>query len=76
MLYVTEREAFQNLAHAIIVQAAKDYQEYYGTYRIEQERIESFFRSEWFTMLTDLDPETLINHLNRDIQRRRQQWKL
>ena len=74
MLYVTEREAFQNLANEIIIQAAKDY---LGTQnRIEQDRIEYFFRSEWFTMLSDLDPETLINHLNREIRRRRQQWKL
>ena len=59
---VTEREAFHNLANAIIVQAAKEYVSTKNSE--EQERIEKFFFSEWFSLLTNLDPFTLIDRLN------------
>lgn len=65
---------YEELANAIILQAVKDYRKalrtlsrypYNRPAQYERGRIERFFRSEWFGVLTRLDPETLIHRLKQ-----------
>ena len=60
---------YSRLANAIIIQAFKDYKtilqkwrRYPENAKISQTKteVEEFFRSEWFSMLTKLDGETLM----------------
>ena len=55
---------YENLANAIILQAVKDYR----LHDDEQElaNIERFFRSGWFGVLTNIDPEVLISKLRKE----------
>ena len=57
-------EPYENLANAIVLQAVKDYR----LYDDEQEltRIERFFRSDWFSVLTNVNPEILITKLRKE----------
>lgn len=52
----------QNLCSAIVTQAIKDYRR---AGRERRDSLERFFRSEWFGMLTQIDPEQLIFNLRR-----------
>lgn len=75
---VTEQEAIENLAAAIILKAAQDYRQAewtakrakYAKLRVEarweMQRIEEFIRSQWFGVLSDLDPEELIKRLREE----------
>lgn len=70
-------KAYENLANAIILQAVKDYR---GILRkikkhpfdrlvlSEKRRLERFFRSQWFGMLTGVDPEMLIGKLKQEVE--------
>ena len=58
------QEEYENLANAIIQQAVKDYRKALlylyrhpesWAYKESAREIESFFRSEWICMLTELD---------------------
>jgi len=55
---------YQELASAIVLQAVKDYR----LHDDEQELaiIERFFRSEWFGVLTNVNPEILITKLRKE----------
>jgi hypothetical protein len=57
-------DPYQELANAIVLQAVKDYR----LHDNEQElaRIECFFRSDWFSVLTNVDPEILITKLRKE----------
>lgn len=66
--------SYENLANAIIIQAAKDYQKalrqlrrnpYYASAAYTKREVEQFFRSQWFHFLTNVDPEYLIEELSR-----------
>ena len=59
--YVEDPQPWQNLANAIVLQAVADYRLTNGPRDLED--LERFFRSDWFSMLTDLDPEYLISKL-------------
>ena len=54
----------QLLANAIILQAVNDYRAHSDLRTINE--IESFFRSEWFAMLTKLDGEALLEKLREE----------
>lgn len=65
----------ENLAHAIILQAVRDYRDVrkilkkYPKHELSlkmQEEIEEFFLSDWFTVLTQLDGETLLEKLREE----------
>lgn len=65
-------EAYSRLANAIVLQAVKDWRAarrkikrkpQNESARIELESCERFFRSDWFTGLTDVDGEILIRKL-------------
>ena len=55
---------YEELANAIVLQAVKDYR----LHDDEQElaNIERFFRSGWFSVLTNVDPEILIAKLRKE----------
>lgn len=68
-------DPYMNLAHGIILQAVKDYRTArhklkqnprYEPARAMKRECERFFRSDWFSVLTDLDGEELIHRLNRE----------
>lgn len=75
---VTEQEAIENLAAAIILKAVQDYRQAawtakrakYAKFRVEaiweMQRIEDFIRSQWFGVLSDLCPEELIKRLREE----------
>ena len=55
---------YENLANAIVLQAVKDYR--LTDDEAELAEIERFFRSDWFGVLTDVDPEYLIRRLQKE----------
>lgn len=67
---------YEDLANAIILQAVDDYRDAlarlggfphdHGSQRSRAE-IECFFRSKWFSVLTAIDPETLIQKLRSEV---------
>jgi len=67
---------YENLANAIILQAVVDYRKalrtlslypYNREARGKEQSIRRFFRSGWFKVLTNLDPEALIERLNKEV---------
>lgn len=67
---------FENLTNAIILQAVKDYRKTLYrccrhperlNYREDKATLEQFFRSGWFSFLTDIDPEMLIRKLDEKV---------
>ena len=67
-------ENFEDLANAVVEQAAKDYLQckkdlyMYGDMYSLRNRITDcvlFFRSDWFRFLTDLDGEIILSRLDR-----------
>lgn len=57
-------DPWQNLAHAIVLQAVADYRMTQN--QRDLEALERFFRSDWFSMLTKLDPQYLISELRKE----------
>ena len=55
---------FHELANAIVIQAVKDYR--YGSKKDKSES-ERFFYSDWFGMLTNLDPKELVIKLKEEM---------
>jgi hypothetical protein len=64
---------FENLANAIVMQAVKDYRATLRTLKNKphnktaistKAKVLQFFHSNWFEMLTDIDPKMLIKKLN------------
>jgi hypothetical protein len=69
-------DPYENLANAIVLQAVKDYREtlkmlaqhpYNKKALSIREEVEGFFRSGWFSALTELDPEMLIENLKAEV---------
>ena len=70
-------DCYENLANAIVLQAVKDYKhalhtlEEYPESRFAKQEIlvqERFFHSQWFGILTDLDPERLISGVKERVK--------
>ena len=68
-------DPYENLANAIILQAVKDYRlarkkrKYHPKNKDAKlmiEDCESFFRSDWFAVLTSLDGEMLLKKLKEE----------
>lgn len=55
---------YEELANAIILQAVKDYR--LTDNERELQEIECFFRSDWFGVLSKVDPEFLIKKLRKE----------
>ena len=67
---------YEELANAIILQAVKDYRNALKrlkkhprneTALYTKREVERFFRSDWYTSLTTVDPEMLILKLNEEV---------
>lgn len=66
-----DADNYRALADAIIIQAVKDYRRALKAKRTGEIRlINKFFRSEFFGVLTNIDPETLIQKLNMEVKSR------
>ena len=57
-------DPYDNLANAVILQAVKDYR--LTDDKQELQKIERFFSSGWFGVLTKVDPEYLITQLRKE----------
>ena len=73
--YSIER-AYTNLTNAIILQAVRDYKSalrrlakhpFSSMALSAKEELERFFRSDWFELLTNIDPEMLITKLEAEV---------
>lgn len=69
-------DTYERLANAIILQAVKDYRNALKrlkkhprneTALYTRREVERFFRSDWYTSLTTVDPEMLILKLNEEV---------
>ena len=64
-------DPYQELANAIIVSASRDYMKVYKKYLrtgLGYERVmyeESFFFSDWFGVLSDANPEYLVDQMRK-----------
>ena len=70
-----ELDPYKKLAYAIVLQTVNDYRKALrGEYVAERKPeavikdCERFFRSEWFTMLTNVDGKMLIENLRKEVQ--------
>lgn len=73
MINYDSRQPWEDLANGIIEQAADDYKR--SLKKIKKSKqlraaqeihsLNRWFRSEWFSMLTQIDPEYLIQNLNK-----------
>ena len=66
---------YEMLANAIIVQAAVDYRRARRELKRDEDNddaldticeVEWFFRTEWFRMLTNVDPDLILNRLREE----------
>ena len=64
----TEEQAYTNLANAIITKAVQDYK-FALRYDLPKTKkdCESFFCSEWFEVLTNLDGKTIMRRIKEMI---------
>ena len=69
-------DAYERLANAIILQAVKDYRRtlkrlskrpHDSDIKKDKMDLEELFRSDWFSTLTSLDPEVLIEKLTSEV---------
>ena len=67
---------YENFANAIILQAVKDYRialkslkanARNRTAQADKAEIERFFRSQWYSALTDVNGEMLIHSLQKEV---------
>ena len=67
---------YENLANAIILQAVKDYRMALKSLtansrnraaQADKDEIERFFRSQWYSALTDVKGEMLIRSLQKEV---------
>ena len=67
---------YENLANAIVLSAVEDYRKVLqrwsrypekDAYQQEKTELEQFFRSDWFGILTGIDPELLIRKLCEEV---------
>lgn len=72
-------DEYTKLANAIVLQAVKDYRDALKRLakhphnilaQSAKQEVERFFRSDWFEVLTSIDPEMLIRKLNQEVASR------
>ena len=71
-------EFYEKLATAIIIRAVKDYRyaltrlKYHPhdrRWQIARDELERFFKSDWYTFLTDLDSAVIMEGVQREVKR-------
>jgi hypothetical protein len=73
---ISEFDPYERLANGIILQAVRDYRE--ASRKLAKGRNNAdaqgmkdeclrFFHSDWFSVLTDIDPEVLIIKLDQEV---------
>ena len=67
----SEHAPYRRLASAIIIQAVRDYRRVKGNRKNDtdtflMQEVESFFRSPWFAILTDMDGESCLQQLKEE----------
>ena len=76
-------DGYTDLANAIIKQAVKDYQRTYRRLRKapnskyakeDIEELESFFFSDWFGVLSDLDATYLLKKVKERVEEEEAEW--
>ena len=74
-------EGYENLANAIILQAVKDYKRALGILKYNprhyealkrKREIEKFFRSAWFSDLTEADGEMIMESIKAKYKRKKE----
>lgn len=55
---------FEELANAIVLQAVKDYRLHDDAQTLNN--IENFFYSDWFSVLTNVNPKILVTKLRKE----------
>ncbi len=73
----TDIDPYKELANAVILQAVEDYRKWTKEYsgsrddrklRKQIVELKEFFRSEWFSILTNLDGEQLLAKLKAELE--------
>lgn len=69
-------EGVDLLRNAIVIQAAKDYKRSFdyksgACDEFDRKEIETFFRSEWYEQLTDVNSEYIMNEIKRMIKKKK-----
>ena len=73
----TDIDPYKDLANAIILQAVEDYRKWAKEYSDSRDdrklrkqivELKEFFRSEWFSILTNLDGEQLLARLKSELE--------
>ena len=68
---------YENLANAVVLQAVKDYRDAAGKLSRGKKNImaeqrktecETFFKSQYFNVFTDLDGNALLSQLEREVE--------
>ena len=70
-------EGVDLLRNAIVVQAAKDYKRSFdyksgACDEFDRKETETFFRSEWYEQLTDVNSEYIMNEIKRMIKKEKE----
>ena len=69
-------EGYEKLANAIVIQAYYDYKKALKRKnKCEKESIERFFYSEFYMLLTSINPNYLMNNAKREVRRKCQKVK-
>lgn len=79
------REPYENLANAIVLRAVRDYRKAVKTLqekprnkkaKEEIRSIEKFIKSEWFDVLTKINPEKLLESLHMEVKDERKRKRI
>ena len=72
-------DPYEELANAVVIQACEDYKRAYICHlrsngkgkrtQKQLEELESFFRSDWYKTLTEVDGELLMERLRNEVQK-------
>ena len=79
------KEPYENLANAIVLRAVRDYRKAVKTLqkkprnkkaKEEIRSIEKFIKSEWFGVLTKINPEKLLESLHMEVKDERKRKRI
>ena len=72
-------DPYEELANAVVIQACEDYKRAYICHlrsngkgkktQKQLEELETFFRSDWYKTLTEVDDEFLMERLRNEVQK-------